>query len=78
MHMHLQRGKFTFKKKKRDRYGRITIYLVLILVGLYIIHQRQTEVISAPSYLHPLQLVALYLMFKRQKPISRQAKFPKL
>ena len=46
--MHLQRGKFTFKKKKRDRYGRITIYLVLILVGLYIIRQRQTEVISAP------------------------------
>ena len=46
--MHLQRGKFTFKKKKRDRHGRIVIYLVLIIIGLYIIRQRQTEVISAP------------------------------
>ena len=46
--MHLQRGRFTFKKQKRDRRGRIAIYLILILIGLYIIRQRQTEIIRPP------------------------------
>ena len=46
--MHLQRGNFTFRKQKHDRHGRIAIYLVLILIGLYIIRQRQTDAISPP------------------------------
>jgi tetratricopeptide (TPR) repeat protein len=46
--MYLDRGKFTFKKKRRDRPSRIVIYLILIAIGIFIVHLRQTEAIAPP------------------------------
>ncbi len=46
--MYLDRGKFTFKKKHRDRPGRILVYLILIAIGIFIVRQRQNEAIPPP------------------------------
>ncbi len=46
--MHLQRGNFTFNKRNKDRPGRIILYSILIMIGLFVIRQRQTETISPP------------------------------
>ena len=46
--MYLDRGKFTFNKKRRDRPVRIVIYLILIAIGIFIVRQRQNESIAPP------------------------------
>ena len=46
--MYLDRRKFTFKKKRRNRPGRIAVYLILIATGIFIVRQRQNEAIAAP------------------------------
>ena len=46
--MYLDRGKFTFKKKRRDRPGRIVVYVILIAIGIFVLRQRQNEAISPP------------------------------
>ena len=46
--MYLDRHKFTFKKKRRDRPGRIAAYLILIAAGIFIVRQRQNEAIAPP------------------------------
>ncbi len=46
--MYLGRGKFTFKKKRRDRPGHIVVYLILIAIGIFFVRQQQTEAISPP------------------------------
>lgn len=46
--MYLDRGKFTLIRKRRDRPGRIVVYMILIAVGIFLLRQRQNEAISPP------------------------------